>query len=290
MEILDDLKKINAKRVFIQYPEGLKLKIQEICKRFEKEGFEAVICCEPCYGACDIRDEEAKRLGCDVILNIGHSDFGVESKIPVVYWDYFYDVNPIPILKKEIEKLKRFKKIGVITSLQFVKSLEKVEDFLKKNNKEVYIHKSLKYPGQVLGCNVNAAKRIENKVDCFLYVGAGKFHPLGVSIRTEKPVFTLDLEKKQIYDLENEKIKWLKKKAWHDSKLNDAKTVGIIVCWKGGQNRIDEAEKLKKGLEKKGKEVYILAFDNFSKEKIEGLELDCLVNMACPRLDDDLIF
>ncbi len=290
MEIINDLKKINAKRIFVQYPEGLKLKIQEICKRFEKEGFEVVISCEPCYGACDVRDEEAKRLGCDVILNIGHSNFGVESKIPVVYWDYFYDLDPISILGKEIDKLKKFKKIGVVTSVQFVKSLEKVEDFLKKNNKEVYIHKSLKYPGQILGCNIDAAKKIENKVDCFLYVGAGKFHPLGVAIRTEKPVFTLDFEKKQIYNLDEEKMKWLKKKAWHDSELNDAKRVGIIICWKKGQNRIDEAEKLKKGLEKKGKEVYILAFDNFSTDKIEGLKFDCLVNMACPRLDDEIIF
>jgi 2-(3-amino-3-carboxypropyl)histidine synthase len=290
MEILDDLREVNAKRIFVQYPEGLKYKIQEICKRLEKEGYQTMICCEPCYGSCDLKDEEAKRLGCDVILNIGHSDFGVESKVPVVYWDYFLEVDPIPILKKEIEKLKEFKKIGLITSLQFVKTLEKVEDFLKKNNKEVFIHKSLKYSGQILGCNIDAAKKNEDKVDCFLYVGAGKFHPLGVAVRTEKLVFTLDLEKKQIYNLENEKIKWLKKKAWHDSKLNDSKRVGIIVCWKKGQNRISDAEKMKKELEKEGKEVYILAFDNFSKEKIEGLKLDCLVNMACPRLDDDLIF
>jgi 2-(3-amino-3-carboxypropyl)histidine synthase len=168
--------------------------------------------------------------------------------------------------------------------------LEKVEDFLKRNNKQVFIHKHLKYPGQILGCNIDAAKKIENKVDCILYVGAGNFHPLGVAIRTKKPVFALDLEKKQIYSLEEEKNKWLKRKAWHDSELNEAKNVGIIVCWKKGQNRIGEAKKLKKELEKRGKEVCILAFDNFSKEKIEGLKLDCLVNMACPRLDDDLIF
>jgi len=289
MEILNDLRKINARRIFIQYPEGLKLKIQEICKQFEKEGFEVIISGEPCYGACDVRDEEAKRLGCDAILNIGHSNFGVESKIPVIYWDYLYDLNPIPILKEEIIKLERFKKIGLITSIQFVKTLKKIEDFLEKNNKEVYIYKSLKYPGQILGCNIDAAKKIEYKVDCFLYVGAGKFHPLGVAIRSKKPVFVLDLEKKDIYDLEKERTKWMKKKAWHDSMLNDAKRIGIIICWKKGQNKIKDAEKLKKELEKKDKEVYILAFDNFSREKIEGLKLDCLINMACPRLDDDLI-
>jgi len=290
MDITKELKKKRAKRVFVQYPEGLKLRIQNITKEIEDNGIEIVICCEPTFGACDIRDQEAERLGCDAILHIGHSDQKIKSKIPVVYWEYFYTVDPIPILKEEIDELKDFKKIGIVTSVQFSKSIEKVIDFLKEVGKEVYIHKSLKYPGQILGCNIDAAKKIEDKVDCFLYVGAGKFHPLGVALETKKPVFALDFEKKRIYSLEKERIKWLKKKAWHDSDLEDAKKVGIIVCWKRGQERMNEARKLKKELENKGKEVSILAFDDFKKEKIEGLKFDVLLNLACPRLDDELIY
>jgi len=289
MDISEGLKKKGVKRIFIQYPEGLKLRIQSITKKIEDSGFETVICCEPCYGACDIRDYEAGRLGCDVILHIGHSDMKIKSKLPVIYWEYFYTVDPTPILKKEIKKLTKFKKIGLLTSVQFVKATEKVKDYLKDVGKEVYIHKSLKYPGQILGCNVDAAKNIENKIDCFLYVGAGKFHPVGVAVNTEKPVFSLDLEKNKLYSLETEREKWLKKRAWHDSKLEDARNIGIIVCWKKGQERVKEARRLKKELENKGKEVSILAFDNFKKEKIEGLKFDTLLNLACPRLDDEII-
>ena len=289
MDIIEELKKKGVKKVFIQYPEGLKLKIQGIAKTIEDKGFETVICCETCYGACDVRDEEAIRLGCDAILHIGHSDLGIKSKISVIYWEYFYTVDPIPVLKREIKKLRNFKRIGLITSVQFVKAMEKVKDYLKNVGKEVYIHKSLKYPGQILGCNVDAAKKIEGKIDCFLYVGAGKFHPIGVAVNTEKPMFSLDLEKNKLYSLETEKMKWLKKKAWHDSKLEDARNVGIIVCWKKGQEKMKEARKLKKELENKGKEVSILAFDDFKKEKIEGLKFDVLVNLACPRLDDEII-
>jgi len=289
MEIINKLKKIRAKRILIQYPEGLKLKIKGISKKLEKEGFDTVICCEPTYGACDIRDEEAKRLGCNTILHIGHTNLGVKSNIRVVYWDYFYTVDPIPVLKKEINKLKEFEKIGLVTSLQFVKTIEKVKEYLEKIGKEVYIQKSLEYPGQVLGCNTDAARNIESKVDCFLFVGAGKFHPLGIALTVNKPVFSLDLEKNLIYSLEEEKIKWIKKKLWHDTKLLDAKTVGIIVCWKQGQNKIDEAIKLKKSLEQNNKEVYILAFDTVTKDKLEGLKFDCLVNLACPRIEDELV-
>jgi 2-(3-amino-3-carboxypropyl)histidine synthase len=288
MKIVEQLKKIRAKRIFIQYPEGLKLKILKISKSLDKEGFDTVICCEPTYGACDVRDEEAKKLGCDVILHIGHSDFGVKSKIPVVYWDYFYTVDPVPTLEKEINKLKSFEKIGLVTSLQFVKCLERVKEYLEKIGKKVYVQKSLKYPGQVLGCHVEAAKNIENEVDCFLFVGAGKFHPLVVALTVNKPVFILDLEKHSVYSLDEEKMKWIKKKLWHDAKLLDARTVGIIVCWKQGQNKIDEARKLKKSLEQNNKEVHILAFDRVTKEGLEGLKFDCLVNLACPRLEGEL--
>ena len=146
MEIPEKIRKFRAKKIFLQYPEGLKLRVLEISKELEKGGFEVVICCEPTFGACDIRDEEAKRLGCDVILHIGHSDFGVKSNIPVFYWDYFYTVDPTSILKKEINKLKDFEKIGLVTSLQFVKAMERVKEILEKMGKKIFVNKTLAYP------------------------------------------------------------------------------------------------------------------------------------------------
>ncbi|MEM7819130.1 MAG: diphthamide synthesis protein, partial [Candidatus Aenigmatarchaeota archaeon] len=74
-EAIKTLKRIKAKKVLVQFPEGLKLRIQDIAKKLEKEGFNVVLCLEPCFGACDIRDEEAKRLGCEAILHIGHEEF-----------------------------------------------------------------------------------------------------------------------------------------------------------------------------------------------------------------------
>ena len=81
-EILDKIKMLGANRVLLQVPEGLKTKVQEISK--ELEGLEVLISTEPCYGACDVRDHEAKQLGCDVVLHIGHSDFGVKTEVPVI--------------------------------------------------------------------------------------------------------------------------------------------------------------------------------------------------------------
>ncbi|MFH8080448.1 MAG: diphthamide biosynthesis enzyme Dph2 [Candidatus Aenigmatarchaeota archaeon] len=283
--MFEELKNLKAKRIFIQYPEGLKTKIQKIDEEMQNNGFETVLCCEPTFGACDVRDVEAKRLGCDAILHIGHSDFGVSSEIPVVYVDYFLKVDPIPIIEKEFQKIKDYESVGLFTTLQYVPVMKEVEKWLKSRGKKVEVAKTEKHDGQVLGCRVDAALKLETS--CLLYVGTGKFHPLGVALLSNKPVFSLDLERGEIIDFEKEKMKYIKKKLWKNEEIKNAKVIGILVSWKKGQNRINEAFALKHQLEKMGKKVHILAFDAISKEKIIGMKFDLTINMACPRMDDE---
>jgi 2-(3-amino-3-carboxypropyl)histidine synthase len=284
-EVIKKLKKLKAKRIFVQFPEGIRLKIQKIVKELEGNGFETILCVEKCFGACDVRENEAKLLGCDVILHIGHEKFLPRTKTPVVYWEYFIEADPLPILEKDFEKLKDFGKIGLITSIQFVKLLPKVEEYLKEKGKKVFVHKALQYPGQVLGCDLRAAKAIEKKVDCFLAVSAGEFYAAGLVLQTDKPVLNLDLERGEIRSLEEFKKKIQKILVWNKAQLKEAKKIGLLVSWKKGQLRLPF--ELKKKLESGGKEVYILAMDEVTPEKIEGLELDFLINLACPRIAID---
>lgn len=224
MKSLKFLKKIKAKRIFVQFPEGLRIEIQSISNYLKEKEFDVVLSCEPMYGACDIRDDEAKRLKCDAILHIGHSDFGVKSKIPVVYWEYFYKTDPIPVLKKEYKKISKYNKIGLVTSIQFIKSIKSVKEFLTKKGKKIFTNKSLTYTGQILGCNIDAAKKIENKVECFLYIGSGDFHSLGLDLKINKPIFILDLEKKVIRQLDSRKLR--QKIEWNKSFFNESKESG----------------------------------------------------------------
>jgi 2-(3-amino-3-carboxypropyl)histidine synthase len=287
-EAIEKLKKLKARRVFIQFPEGLTLRVQDIAKELEKSGFEVVISLEKCFGACDVKEDEAKLLGCDAILHIGHEPFLSKTKIPVVYWEYFIETDPVPVLEKELEKIKEFEKIGLITSIQFVKSIPVVKEFLEKKGKKVFVHRALQYLGQVLGCSLEAARAIEKKVDCFLCISAGEFYADGVVLITEKPVFNLDLERKEIRSLEDFRKKIQKIIVWNRAQLKDAKRVGVLVSWKKGQ-MLGNPFKIREKLEKEGKEVYILAMDEITPEKMEGLKLDFLISCACPRIGiDDL--
>lgn len=283
------LKEYKATRVFVQYPEGIKLKIQQIAKALEDEGFEVVVCVEPCFGACDIRDYEAMRLGCQVILHIGHEDYGAESFLPIVFWEYFIPSDPTTILEKQKEftKLEPYEKIGLVTSIQFVDTIETVAKFLESRGKKAITHKALQHAGQILGCQLEAATKIEPDVDCFLCISAGKFYGLGLVMKTDKPMLCLDLERGEIFDLIDFKRKVQKIIAWNKSEFEDACKVALLVSWKRGQAKLPFD--VKKKLEARGKEVYIFAMDEITPEKLLGLKIDAAINLACPRIGiDDL--
>ncbi len=272
-------------RILLQVPEGLKTKATEMAAKLEKEGNEVVISSEPCYGACDIKVDEAKRLGCQKIVHYGHTRF-VETDFPVEYVEHREKVDVVPILEKNHTVLQGFKRIGLVSSLQFIDALKPAKEFLDKNGHKTIIGevKSSKklYPGQILGCDVSAAKRVENDVDAFLFLGCGKFHPLGLSLKGGKPIFSLDFERGTVGKIDDTLFR--KQKAVAIALAKDAKTFGILVSTKIGQSNIDLAKSVKRKLSANGKEAFILAMDEIRPEKLMGIKADAWVCTACPRI------
>ncbi|MEM5829928.1 MAG: diphthamide biosynthesis enzyme Dph2 [Candidatus Aenigmatarchaeota archaeon] len=288
IEILRELKSQNFKKIFIQIAEGLKSEIEKIKNEFEKEGFEVIFSLEPTYGACDVRDDEAKRFGCDAIVHIGHANFGVKTSLPTFYIHWIFE--PKEDFKDLLEKNKEkfiHNSYALVSSLQYVKYLKILKEFLESLGKKVYTKKVLEYEGQILGCNVSAARVSE--AEAIIIISEGFFYPLGLLIEIkDKPIIYIDIEKNEIKDISELRKKYEKIIAWNLIKFKEAKKVGILVSWKKGQIFFD-VFKVKKELESLGKEVYIFAFDEILPEKLEGINVDFLVNVACPRIfPDDL--
>ncbi|MEE9323223.1 MAG: diphthamide biosynthesis enzyme Dph2 [Candidatus Aenigmarchaeota archaeon] len=279
-KVLKLIKSKKAKRVLIQVPEGLKIGVGNLIDFLEKNGLEVMLSVEPCFGGCDLRDNEAKELGCDLLLHIGHKDLGLKTKPPVVYYEYFMDSDFVPLLRKFLKKLK-FRKICLVTTIQFAKNLDSAKRFLEKNGFKIYLGKD------ILGCDVSNAKRFEGISECYLFIGSGRFHPLGLQERTSKPVLFLDIEKRALEDLSKEKNKLEVKKEMRIQKAGGLRNFGIIISTKKGQLRLKTAENVKKTLKKRGKNVYMLVCDQLIPEKLLGLEIDVLVNTACPRIRED---
>jgi len=288
------IKKRGAKKVLLQVPEGLKMKAidNDIVSGLEKHGIKALLSAEPCYGACDLRDSEAKDLGCKLLVHIGHSDMGIKTEVPVLYNEYRIPLDPVPLLKRHAPSLKPYRKICLVTTLQFIEALEPAKKYLQSaqgGRKKVFIGQPnrAKYPGQVLGCDFSAAEPFERLVDSFLFIGSGVFHPLGLAMKVGKPVLFLDIETRKLRDMGNEKRRQEIIHAAKVHKASESRNFGVLVSTKQGQMHAAEAEKSKKMLESKGKGACILVMDEISPNKLMGLQLDCLVNCACPRLSDD---
>lgn len=283
-EAIKKMKESKVNRVFIQLPEGLRAKSLEIADLLERNGFIPIICLENTFGACDLRDDEALKLECDAILHIGHNDFGFEwlkSKLPVFYVEWFSEKEGIENFKKILETFKDFKKVGIVYSIQYKKCFEKIVELLKNSGKEIFVNGN----GQIIGCNYSNATIFENKVDAFLVISSGKFHALGLALKTNKPVFVFDVELNDVFRVEAKR--YLKLIEWNKKVFEESKNVGLLVSWKKGQ--LKDFKNVKERIEKLGKRVYVLAFDELSESLLEGLKLDCLVNLACPRISvDDL--
>ncbi|MBI5355708.1 MAG: diphthamide biosynthesis enzyme Dph2 [Candidatus Aenigmarchaeota archaeon] len=278
------VKERGATKVMIQLPEGIKVRAQEISEFLEKEGIESMVSLEPCYGACDLRDHEARLLGCDLLVHVGHSNFGVKTPFPVLYFPWFLDIDPIPALSDNLKKLEKYKKIGLITSVNHLPALEKVKQFLEKNGKQCFIGDGRHNPGQILGCDIRAALNVENNVDCFLFIGTGKFHYLGVGLKRDLPLLSLDLERMEIYETEGEKLKFLKQRIIAMELAKDSHKFGILLSSKEGQAYVSSALGIKKRLKELGKEAVIFVMDTITQDKIFFTKVDCFINCACPRI------
>ncbi len=190
----------------------------------------------------------------------------------------------IPAVKSAIEILKNnnFKTVGLITTAQHLHELDNVKKFLEKNNINTLIG------GQVLGCDQRAAELIENKIDAFLYIGSGRFHPLGVAVKTNKPVILCNpysCECDEISDDEKQNRKNKQKRRL--MRAAAAKTIGILISTKPGQFNLKLANELKEKLENIGKSVFLFAGESINPENVPGFCVDAFINTACPRINED---
>ena len=79
-KIVGTIKEEKAKKVLLQFPDGLKPYSTVIAKYIEeKTKANVLIWLGTCFGACDI-PLESKRLGVDLIIQFGHSPWPYKNK------------------------------------------------------------------------------------------------------------------------------------------------------------------------------------------------------------------
>ncbi len=191
------------------------------------------------------------------------------------------DVDVKKTVEKAAEKLPD--KIGLVATIQLKHKLKEIKKLLENKGKKAFIG------GQILGCDVGAAEKIKDKVDAFLYVGSGNFHPLGVALETGKKVVTANPLTDEISRIKKKDIeKYKKQQKGLLIKFLSSKKIGILVSTKPGQERMKKALELKKKLEAKDKECYIFLDNTLNPAEFENFPfIESWINTACPRFADD---
>ena len=179
----------------------------------------------------------------------------------------------IDLPMEEIGKLPR--PIGVATNIQYLHRIQEIVDSVGGVK-----------AGQVLGCHTEPAKGISNQVGCFLFIGSGKFHPLGIALSTGKPVYCFDPATKEFSRISEEEIdRHQRRMRGGVLKFLTANRVGLLVSTKSGQNLMKEALAFKKACT--DKEVYIFVFETLDKNYLDNFTfIESWVNTACPRIPE----
>lgn len=271
-QVVEELKKEGNKRVLVQLPEGLKMKATEISKQLRDKGFEVVISGDLCFGACDLKFLEGATT-----LHIGHCQM-IGSR-GVVYWDYPHEETLIPAVEKTLPILGE--RVGLFTTVQHLGEIENARKFLEENGKKVATApgRTTRYY-QVLGCDVDGPLKVKDEVDSFLYIGGGRFHPIGIAYYTKKPVIAVDPFSLGVQEIDSSV--WEKERALRQTKAMNAQSYGIVVSSKPGQMNWKVAEEVRKKLE--GKETIMIYLDNMTPDSLLPYKVDAFVITACPRI------
>ncbi len=288
-KLQEEIKKRGAKKVLLQLPEGLKPQALRLSETIKKAGAQAKVSGDPCYGACDIPLCDAEILGADLIVHYGHSEMVKPKNVsaPIVYIVAKAKLKVEPILKKAVLLIQPWKKIGLATTIQHADRLEQAKKILEKAQKTVYIGNTGhgKSPGQILGCDYANAKVVKDEVEAFLYIGGGRFHPLGLFLATMKPTVVADPFENTAYAIDEYAQKTIRKRWTSIVEAQNARNFGVIVGLKPGQTNIQAATNIKIELEKNGKKTVLLSLREITAANLMQFpNLDAFVNTACPRI------
>ncbi|EQD51458.1 Diphthamide synthesis, DHP1 [mine drainage metagenome] len=278
-------------RVVLQVPAGLVRNAHELAERIRAEGGAPVILAtRPCFGACDFPSpDEAPRT--DLAIVLGHAPI---PNVPLPRRTFFVEMRDPggdpDALAATVAAAGVPHRLGLVASVQHLDLVPRLETALVARGYEVAIasgDRRLYYPAQALGCNYTGAEAVVDRVDAFLFLGTGRFHPVGLAFAVDRPVWALDPLQGQL-EPPLDRARMIARRQLTVAAARDAQRWGILVSSFAGQNRSATALALQARARAAGREAELLYFDRLDPRDLEGRAFEAYVNTACPRiaLDD----
>jgi 2-(3-amino-3-carboxypropyl)histidine synthase len=279
------------RRVVLQVPAGLVRDAHELASRMRAEvGVPVDLASRPCFGACDFpgRDEAPRA---DLAIVLGHAPI---PNVALTRSTFFVEMRSPGGEPESLAETVRAggvpKRLGLVASVQHLDLVEPLTAALRARGYEPHVgagDRRLAYPAQALGCNYTGAEAIRTAVDAFLFVGTGEFHPLGLAMAVDRPVWSIDPLQGTL-SLPIDRGALVRRRQLLVASTREARRWGVLVSTFAGQNRMPTALALQERARARGRDAEILLSDRIDPRDLEGRDLDAYVNTACPRiaLDD----
>jgi 2-(3-amino-3-carboxypropyl)histidine synthase len=230
-------------------------------------------------------------LGADLIVHYGHSPWTAKASTPTLYVEAFASADINPILPKTLEFLKGAKRIGLLSTVQYIHELSKTKEFLERKGFEVIIGKAsgrVRYAGQVLGCDYSSATSVSSQVEKFVLIGGGEFHSIGLSLETRKECIVVDVYSGSVSTTKELLQRFLRSRYACITEASNANRFGVIIGLKFGQLNLSEAQRVKEKLKDSGRTVTMFCVDGLDPERLNYIDgIDAFVVVACPRIAID---
>ena len=214
--------------------------------------------------------------------------YNLEFKIP----EEFTKVLHITFNLKKVKN----KRLAVFSAIQFNDKLDIIKKIIENEGYEFITSKPRRTAelGQILGCDSykDSLNLDLSKIDGFIYVGDGDFHPNALIFaqeneRKRKPIISINVVQQIIKVIDDKNLeKYFRKRNGNLLKFHTSKIIGVYVTSKWGQEYMNSAMKLKKMYPEK--DFYFFISDNFLEREMENFPyIECWVNTACPRIGQD---
>lgn len=283
-----------AKRVALQMPEGLLMfatTISDILTQF-CPGSETVIMGDVTYGACCIDDFTARALGCDLLVHYAHSCLIPVSttKIPTLYVFVDITIDTKHLIATLSRNISPGKTIAMVSTIQFSNTLHLVKPDLEAEGLKVIIPQVAPLSkGEILGCTAPKLHGKEQPVDIILYLGDGRFHLEAAMIANPSiPAYRYDPYSRRLTREEYSHEEMLHSRSSAITQAKTAKKWGLILGALGRQGNPHTLTLIENHLNKRGIPFVNLLLSEIFPGKLALFDdVDCWVQIACPRLSID---
>lgn len=286
------IKQANAKRVALQFPEGLLMFsciISDIIETFT--GADTVIMGDVTYGACCVDDFSARALKCDFMVHYGHSCLIPINNMPDIKMLYIFvhiRIDNSHFVETTKFNFERGSKLVLVSTVQFITALQSSKAPLIEHGFEITIPQIRPLsPGEVLGCTSVCLKNV--KADGLIYLGDGRFHLESMMISNpDIPAYAYDPYSKKMTREYYDHSTMMNTRQSAISKAAKSKNWGLIMGTLGRQGSPKVLNFLEKSLKDAGKNVITILLSEIYPNKLKIFsDIDVWVQTSCPRLSID---